>query len=106
MTKSATSKPLSYWVSAPKSHSAHPIIAELEHQFGSYFEQLNRQELHAVLTYCAAKSDQADTWSLVENGNLSQQVCDVLDLVDELEPPFQLGLVKFLAEGISARGIH
>lgn len=104
MPKLVTSKPLNYWVSAAKSDRAYLVIAELEHQFGSYFEQLTRHELHTILTYCAAKSDQADTWSLMENSDLSQQVCDALDLIDELEGDFQLGLVKFLVEAISARG--
>lgn len=104
MPKLVASKPLNYWVSASKSDRAYLVIAELEHRFGSYFEQLTRQELHAVLTYCIAKSDQADTWLLVENSDLSQQVGDALDLIDELERDFQLGLAKFLVEAISARG--
>ncbi|MEP0858107.1 hypothetical protein [Trichocoleus sp. DQ-U1] len=104
MPKLVASKPLNYWVSAAKSDRAYLVIAELEHRFGSYFEQLTRQELHAVLTYCTAKSDEANTWSLVENSDLSQQVCDALDLIDELEGDFQLGLAKFLVEAISARG--
>ncbi|MBD1890495.1 hypothetical protein [Coleofasciculus sp. FACHB-SPT9] len=104
MPKLVASKPLSYWVSTSKSNPAYSILAELEHRFGSYFEQLTRPELHAILTYCAAKSDQTDTWSLLENSDLSQQVCDALDLVDELERGFQLSLAKFLVEAISARG--
>ncbi|MEW5858044.1 MAG: hypothetical protein AB1861_11775 [Cyanobacteriota bacterium] len=104
MPKLIATKPLSYWVSASKSDRAYLVIAELEHRFGSYFEQLNRQELHTILTYCAAKSDQADTWSLVENSDLSQSVCDALDLVDQLERDFQLGLAKFLVEAISSWG--
>ncbi|MBD1889334.1 hypothetical protein [Coleofasciculus sp. FACHB-SPT9] len=103
MPKLVASKPLNYWVSATKSDRAYLVIAELEHRFGSYFEQLTRQELHTILTYCTAKSDQGDTWSLVENSDLSQLVCDALDLIDELERNFQIGLAKFLIEAISAR---
>ena len=101
---SPTCKPIGFWLSVRETHSTHPTLTELENQFGSYFENLTRHELHALLTYCAAKSDSADSWLIEDDRGLSDQTLKALDLIDKLEPSFQLGLGRFLIEVLYAIG--
>ncbi|MEW6498599.1 MAG: hypothetical protein AB1589_39795 [Cyanobacteriota bacterium] len=101
---SPTCKPMGFWLSVRETHSAHLTLTELENQFGSYFENLTRHELHALLTYCAAKSDSAGSWLIEDDGGLSDQTLKALDLIDKLDSSFQLGLGRFLLEILYTRG--
>jgi hypothetical protein len=99
-----TCKPIGFWLSVRESHPAHPILTELENQFGSCFESLTKFELHNLLIYCAAKCDPGETWCIDDDGTLSHKTLKAMELVDKLDPSFQLGLARFIIEVLYSRG--
>ena len=96
--------PIGYWVSTRESHPAHRSLTELEKQFGSFFEAFDLADLHALLSYCAVESDDSGSWISTRNREFSNELHQALELIDNLDATFQLGLARFLVEIISARG--
>lgn len=96
-------QPIGYWVNVRDSHPAHQTLKNLETGFGSLFEAFDLPDLCAILSYCAAESDDSGSWTLTQNREFNTQLSSCFELIDQLEPALQVALAQFLSGVISSK---
>lgn len=96
--------PIGYWVAVRSDHPYFPLLAELEIHLGSFFENLQTHELHALLTYCAAKSDTSEGFYITRIRENSLVLEFAFTIIDQLNPDYKFGLLPFLCEVLKSRG--